>query len=154
MVQLLNTFLLLLMLQELSVLWNTLHVAAYKFFILCARRLETKRKKCVSQNPRTAKTSAQSSLNTKCFLISGSFHVLIISNIQDVSKILGHPSGVISPYKRKNYVNRCPRTFSFRSTPPSSIRFSRFDCFMWKHLGTPNVFLPNWKLRDALPTQI
>jgi hypothetical protein len=126
--------------------------AVYKFFILCAHHPETKTRKCVAQNPRTAKTSAQSSMNKKVFLINGSFYVLIISSTQGVSKILGYFSGVISALK-KIYVNSCQRTFSFRGTPPSSIRFSRFDCYMWKHLRNPSVFLSNWKLIYALPTK-
>lgn len=98
--------------------------AAYKFFVLYARHLETKSRQCVAQNLKMAKTSAQSSLNINSFLINGSFHVLVISNIQDVSKILGHSSGVISPYKKKkkDLHKQMSANTEFSRYPPPQVR--------------------------------
>jgi hypothetical protein len=126
--------------------------AAYRLFIVCARHLETKRRQYVTQNPRTKKTSAQ------------------LHWIQRVSSLTAHSMFSSFPIYRVylKYFDILQEWFLrtkkdtqidirehliFEVHLPSSLRFSRFDCYIWKHLRNPNVFLLNWKLRDALPTR-
>jgi hypothetical protein len=142
------------MLQEFSVLWTptrvrSIQISLYYVYVVLKQRRDNESRRIPERRRHQHSLhwiQRVSSLTAHCMFSSFPIYRVYLNTWTFFRSDF-------SVQKKKIYVNKCPRTLSFRVTSPSSLRFSRFNCYMWKHLRTPSAFLPNWKLREALPTQ-
>lgn len=71
--------------------------------------------------------------------------------IEDVSKMLGQNSGVISPRQNKEKISYQYMSASrFRGTVQQRVDLKPLDFYIWGNLQHPSVFSCNWKWRNTL----